>query len=229
MRLDIFKKLDALAPAYLTRRRSGDLVGVATHDIELIEYFFAHTVAPAFVAILIPAAVLATLFAFGWPLALAVLPFLAYAGLSPVLARARIDRLGSRAREASGEMNAHAVDTVQGLAEIVAFQQERARGVAFAARARAYVEARLPFLDDLTRQTVFQEIATGLGGLAVVATGAMLVSCRPPRRRRAAAPHLAGDVGLRARVGDRPGRPPARRHARGRPAGCTPCTRSPFP
>ena len=174
MRLDIFKKLDALAPAYLTRRRSGDLVGVATHDIELIEYFFAHTVAPAFVAILIPTSVLATLFGFGWPLALAVLPFLAYAAFSPVLARARIDRLGSRAREASGEMNAHAVDTVQGLVEIVAFQQERARGIAFAARARAYVDVRLPFLEDLTRQTVLQEIATGLGGLAVVATGAML-------------------------------------------------------
>ncbi|OLB50088.1 MAG: ABC transporter [Candidatus Rokubacteria bacterium 13_2_20CM_2_70_11] len=175
MRLDIFRKLDALVPAYLTRRRSGDLVGVATHDVELIEYFFAHTIAPAFVAILVPAGVLATLFAFGWPLTLAVLPFLTYTALSPVLARARIDRLGSRAREASGEMNAHAVDTVQGLTEIVAFQRERSRGVAFAARARAYMEARLPFLEDLTRQTVFQEMATGLGGLAVVTVGATLV------------------------------------------------------
>jgi ATP-binding cassette subfamily C protein CydCD len=176
MRLDFFRKLDALAPAYLTRRRSGDLVGVATHDIELIEYFFAHTIAPAFVAILVPAGVLVTLVAFGWPLALAVLPFLLYAALSPVRARARIDRLGSRAREAAGEMNAHAVDTVQGLTEIAAFQQEGPRGVAFAARGQAYAEARLPFLEDLTRQTVFQEIATGLGGLAVVTVGAMLAA-----------------------------------------------------
>jgi ATP-binding cassette, subfamily C, bacterial CydCD len=176
MRLDFFRKLDALAPAYLTRRRSGDLVGVATHDIELIEYFFAHTIAPAFVAILVPAGVLATLVAFGWPPAVAVLPFLLYAALSPVLARARIDRLGSRAREAAGEMNAHAVDTVQGLTEIVAFQEEHRRGVAFAARGQSYTEARLPFLEDLTRQTVFQEIATGLGGLAVIAVGAMLAS-----------------------------------------------------
>src|SRR5207249_4524755 len=126
--------------------------------------------------LLVTLGVLALLVAFGWPLALAVLPFLAYTALSPVLARARIDRLGSRAREASGEMNAHAVDTVQGLAEIVAFQQEGARGLAFAARARAYVEARLPFLEDLTRQTVLQEMATGLGGLAVVTAGATLVA-----------------------------------------------------
>jgi ATP-binding cassette, subfamily B, bacterial len=174
MRLDFFRKLDALAPAYLTRRRSGDLVGVATNDIELIEYFFAHTITPAFVAILIPAGVLATLFTFGWPLAVAVLPFLAYVGLSPVLARARVDHLGSRAREAVGEMNAHAVDTVQGLGEIVAFQREQARGAAFVERAHAYVRARMPYLEDLTRQTVLQEMATGLGGLAVVATGALL-------------------------------------------------------
>jgi ATP-binding cassette subfamily C protein CydCD len=176
MRLDFFRKLDALAPAYLTRRRSGDLVGAATHDIELIEYFFAHTITPAFVAVLVPAGVLATLFGFGWPLAAAVLPFLAYVGLSPMLARARIDRLGSRAREAVGEMNAHAVDSVQGLAEIVAFQQEERRGGGFAARAQAYVSARMPYLEDLTRQAVLQEVATGLGGLAVIAAGAMLAA-----------------------------------------------------
>jgi ATP-binding cassette subfamily C protein CydCD len=176
MRVDLFKRLDALAPAYLTRRRSGELVGTATHDVELVEYFFAHTITPAFVAILVPAGVLATLVAFGWPMAVAVLPFLLYAGLGPVLGRARIDRLGSRAREATGELNAYAVDSVQGLAEIVAFQQERARGAAFAARARAYAAARLPFLEDLTRQTVLQEAAAGLGGLAVAATGAALAS-----------------------------------------------------
>src|SRR5437667_6629278 len=69
MRLAVFHKLDALAPAYLTRRRSGDLVGAATHDVELIEYFFAHTVTPAFVAVLVPAAVLVVLGSFGPALA----------------------------------------------------------------------------------------------------------------------------------------------------------------
>jgi ATP-binding cassette subfamily C protein CydCD len=176
MRLDLFRKLDALAPAYLVRRRSGDLVAAATHDVELIEYFFAHTITPAFVAILIPAGVVITLLVFGWPLALAVLPFLVYAGLSPLFGRGRIDRLGARSRDAAAELNAHAVDSVQGLAEIVAFQQERRRGLAFAERARAWIEARTAMLDDLTKQTVLQEAATGLGGLAVATTGALLVT-----------------------------------------------------
>ncbi len=176
MRLDMFRKLDALAPAYLTRRRSGDLVGAATHDIELIEYFFAHTITPAFVAVLIPAGVLATLAAFGWPLALVLVPFLAYAALTPVFGRARIDRLGSRAREVAGDLNAHAVDSVQGLGEIVAFQRVRARGEEFAVKAREYLAVRMPFLHDLTLQTSAQEVATGLGGLAVVLAGAWLAS-----------------------------------------------------
>jgi ATP-binding cassette subfamily C protein CydCD len=176
MRMAFFRKLDALAPAYLTRRRTGDLVGVATHDIEFVEYFFAHTVTPALVAVLVPTAVLATLVATGWPMAVALVPFLAYAALSPVLGRARIDRLGSRAREVSGDLDAHAVDSVQGLAEIVAFQQVRARGEAFADRAREFTAARMPFLHDLSRQAALQEVATGLGGLAVVVAGAALVA-----------------------------------------------------
>ncbi len=176
MRLDIFRKLDALAPAYLTRRRTGDLVGVATHDIELIEYFFAHTVTPAFVAVLVPVGVLVTLASFGWPLALALLPFLAWAALTPVLGRARIDRLGSRAREVSGDLTAHAVDSVQGLAEIVAFRQVRARGEEFGAKAQEYLRVRMPFLHDLALQTSLQETATGLGGLVVVGVGTVLVA-----------------------------------------------------
>jgi ATP-binding cassette, subfamily B, bacterial len=174
MRLAVFHKLDALAPAYLTRRRSGDLVGAATHDVELIEYFFAHTITPAFVAVLIPAAVLVALGAFGAALVLVLLPFLLYTALVPVLGRARIDRLGSRAREASGDLNAHVVDTVQGLAEIVAYRRVGTWGDALGAKARRFYDLRLPFLRDLARQTAFQETATGLGGLAVIAAGAWL-------------------------------------------------------
>src|SRR3989454_98182 len=174
MRLAVFRKLDALAPAYLTRRRSGDLVGAATHDVELIEYFFAHTITPAFVAVLVPAAVLVALGAYSAALVLVLVPFLLYTALVPILGRTRIDRLGSHAREASGDLNAHVVDTVQGLAEIVAYLRVRAWGEVLGGKARRFYELRLPFLSDLARQTAFQEAATGFGGLAVIAIGAWL-------------------------------------------------------
>ena len=137
MRVDLYRKLEALAPAYLLKRRSGDLVALATQDVETIEYFYAHTVAPAFIAVLIPGAVLVTLAVVAWPLALALLPFLAYAAGSPVLGRQRIDGLASTARGALGELGAHATETIQGLAELMAFEATARRRDDFMALCRA--------------------------------------------------------------------------------------------
>jgi ABC-type multidrug transport system fused ATPase/permease subunit len=174
MRVDAFRKLDALAPAYLVRRRTGDLMSLATHDIELIEYFFAHTVAPAFVAVLVPALVVWFLGAQSVWIALALIPFLVAVGLSPFLMRERVDRLGSKAREAAGELGAFAVDSVQGLGEIVTFQDEKRRAEGFDKLADHHIALRLPFFAELTKQQSLLEIFTGLGGLAVVVTGASL-------------------------------------------------------
>ncbi|NKC14089.1 MAG: ATP-binding cassette domain-containing protein [Gammaproteobacteria bacterium] len=175
MRIALYQKLDQLAPAYLVRRRTGDLVAMATHDVEMVEYFFAHTVAPALVAVLVPALVLATLAAFGWPLAVTLVPFLLLVAASPFAVRARLDGLGANDREALGELNAFVVDTVQGLAEVLAFQRAKERAQAFAVRVERHLAARLPFYNDLSMQTSLLEVATGLGGLAVVLCGAYLV------------------------------------------------------
>jgi ATP-binding cassette subfamily C protein CydCD len=174
MRIALFAKLDRLAPSYLLRRRSGDLVALATQDVETVEYFYAHTVAPAFVAVLIPAGVLALLAWVAWPLALVLLPFLAWAGIAPVFARRGIDRLGTAARGALGQLGAHLTETIQGLAELAAFQAVGRRRAVFLADIAAYQEKRLTLLNDLASQTAGMEVATGLGGLAVALLGATL-------------------------------------------------------
>ncbi|MSO91065.1 MAG: ABC transporter ATP-binding protein [Acetobacteraceae bacterium] len=172
MRIDLFAKLDRLAPAYLLRRRSGDLVALATQDVETVEYFYAHTVAPACVAVFVPVSVLLLLGWIAWPLALVLMPFLIFAAASPVLGRARIDRMGSAARAALGALNAYAAETIQGLAELFAFQATERRQAGFVALTTRYQAVRTALLDDLSRQSNGLEIATGLGGLAVAAMGA---------------------------------------------------------
>jgi ATP-binding cassette subfamily C protein CydCD len=112
---------------------------------------------------------------FGWELAAALAPFLGLVALSPFMMRKRVDELGSRAREALGELNAHAVDTIQGLAEIIAFQRTTERRAELISRTEKHHIVRLPFFRDLTIQTTLFEVATGLGGLAVVVAGARLV------------------------------------------------------
>ena len=174
LRIRLFDKLDRLAPAFLVRRRTGDLVAMATHDVEMVEYFFAHTIAPAFVAVLVPATVLAALLAADWSLAAVLFPFLAAVAVMPFLLRSRIDRLAARAREALGELNAQAVDGVQGLTEVLAFQQAAKRKASFLALVRRHHSLRLPFYKELSAQTALVEVATALGGLAIVATGGYL-------------------------------------------------------
>ena len=219
MRIDAFRKLDALAPAYLVRRRTGDLMALATHDIELVEYFFAHTVAPAFVAILVPAAVVAVLaWANGW-LAVALLPFLLAVGLSPFLMRKRVDRLGSQAREAAGELGAFAVDFGAGpgrdrrlpAGRCARRQARRALAAphqpAPALLQRAHAAARHPRSADRAGRP-----RRGRGWRP--AGPAWRHRCRP-----AAVAHHPRHGGLPAGVGDRPDRPAARRYA-GRHAAC---------
>jgi len=172
MRIRIFNTLDRLAPAYLVRRRTGDLMGIATHDIELVEYFFAHTIVPAIVAVLVPSIVLIVLGMTDIWLALTLVPFLCAVAFSPWAMRERVDRLGSQAREAAGELAAHAVDSVQGLGEIVSNTGERDRVDQFDQLGERHASLRLPFFRELTIQSSLLEVLTGLGGLAIVTVGA---------------------------------------------------------
>lgn len=176
MRVKLYDKLERLAPAYLLQRRSGDLVALATQDVEMVEYFYAHTIAPAIVSVLVPLSVLGFLGIYSWPVALALLPFLAYALVSPVRGRRHVDALGDKARHALGEMSAHTTDTIQGLADLTAFQATGRRREQFLKVADQYRIRRLDILRDLSRQTAWFEVAMGLGGLAVAVVGALQVS-----------------------------------------------------
>ena len=177
MRIDLFAKLEALAPAYLLERRSGDLVALATQDVETVEYFFAHTVAPAFVAVLVPCAVLAWLAASAWPLALALAPFLAYAGSSPFLRRRHVDALATRSRAALGRARARTSPRPSRACPSCSPSAPAAVGVRHSWRSRGATRTcGLHLLDDLARQSEHLELATGLGGLAIAVLGAQLAA-----------------------------------------------------
>ena len=73
-------------------------------------------------------------------------------------------------------MSAFAVDAVQGMTEIVAFQQETRRGEHLDALTETHARLRLPFFAELTLQHSLLEVLTGLGGLAVVVTGGTIAA-----------------------------------------------------
>ncbi|PRZ15118.1 amino acid ABC transporter ATP-binding/permease protein [Nesterenkonia sandarakina] len=56
LRVRLYEKLIPLAPAVTASRGSGRLLSAATRDVDRVEVFFAHTLAPVVTAVLIPAA-----------------------------------------------------------------------------------------------------------------------------------------------------------------------------
>ena len=65
LRKELFSKLWPQAPAVMFRSNSGDLLALATKDIDRIEVFFAHTFAPGVSAIVVCFTVLCLLFLCG--------------------------------------------------------------------------------------------------------------------------------------------------------------------
>src|SRR5215468_9996620 len=176
MRIDMYETLDPLAPGYLLQRRSGDLVSIISSDIETIEIFFAHTIAPAFVAVLVPGFVLLFLGWIGWPLAAALLPFLLLVAVSPLFFQKRSGLLGVRVRETMGQLNARLVDGIQGLREVVGFGCEKQFTADLTRNSWEVATAQVRFQTEQARQASLNETLTGLGALAVLVTGVWLVS-----------------------------------------------------
>jgi len=121
LRSSAYNALEPLAPAYTLKRRSGDVVSMATADIETIELFFAHILVPLMVMILVPTALLIGLAVVAWPLAVALLPFLVLVASLPLLGRGWADLVATEVRREHGRVNAHLVDSIQGLRELIAF------------------------------------------------------------------------------------------------------------
>src|SRR5262249_60470982 len=94
-----YNALEPLAPAYTLKRRSGDVVSMATADIETIELFFAHTLVPLMVMLLVPTALLIGLALVAWPLAVVLLPFIVLVARLPLLGRRWVDPAAPEVRQ----------------------------------------------------------------------------------------------------------------------------------
>ena len=176
LRIRLYQLLDPLAPAYLVRRRSGDLVSTLLGDVELIELFYAHTVSPLVVAVLVPGFVLVVLATLAPWLAVVLVPFLIGVALTPTLAARQSSRLGTALRETTGEVTAHAVDSVQGLRTIAAFDHGEARMAEVSLRSDQLGGLKREFLRWQAVQNAVIEALMGLGALSVMTAGVRLVT-----------------------------------------------------
>lgn len=118
----IFLTLRRLGPARLEGRDRGDILTLITRDIELLEVFYAHTISPVCIAIILSLAL--TLFqaqiapGFGM---LAALAYLSVGVLLPRLLSARAEREGDGFNEKFAEINSFFLESLRGIRQSIQY------------------------------------------------------------------------------------------------------------
>ncbi len=122
LRNDFYRRMEPLAPAGMGTLRTGDAISRVINDCERVEPFYAHTIAPAICAVIVPASLLGWLYAIHPTFFWALLPFMAFMVLVLPTLIALIGGTGDADwRRVQGEVNAFLTDSLQGLRDTLAF------------------------------------------------------------------------------------------------------------
>ena len=120
LRDKVFTKLRKLAPAKLERMGKGNLVSLITADIELLEVFYAHTIAPIIITIVLC-----------WiNLTLGILGgifFFIVGFCIPYFTSKYGKKAGEEYRKTFGEANSYLLDSLRGLKEVLIYKVSEER------------------------------------------------------------------------------------------------------
>ena len=123
IRHKVFDKLRVLCPAKLETKEKGNLITMITTDIELLEVFFAHTISPIAIAIIV------SLFMSGflwmqYPVAgiIAAIAYLTVGGMIPVSNEMSSAEAGLKFRNKFGKMNSFILGALYGIDDTIQFK-----------------------------------------------------------------------------------------------------------
>lgn len=118
----VFSALRKLAPAKLEGRDKGDLIALITSDIELLEVFYAHTISPIFIALIVSTLMIVFIGRYHAVLGLiAAISYLIIGVLVPVVASKKSKAYGREFRKEFGELDAFVLDSLRGIKESIQF------------------------------------------------------------------------------------------------------------
>lgn len=118
-RIGLFEAIERVAPAILLNMRSGQLASTLMSDVELLEWFFAHTFGSVIVACIVPVILLICLGMIHLLLPVILLAFLLILIWIPVWQQKKADAQGRQVREQLGDANAVTMEGIQGMKEIL--------------------------------------------------------------------------------------------------------------
>ena len=121
-----YEKIARLAPAGLEGEKSGDIMSIVLEDVEILEWFYAHSIIQVFVAIILPVISFIIVGYFSPEFSLILIAFSIVILLISGRKNSKADSYGSETQSRLGELNAVIIDGIQGLKEIITFRGFRA-------------------------------------------------------------------------------------------------------
>jgi ABC-type multidrug transport system fused ATPase/permease subunit len=118
-RVRLYDKVEQISPAFLLEKHSGQIGTTLMGDVEILEWFLAHTFGSAVVAVLVTLLLLAAL---GWihgALSVLMLVFAVLVSATPFVFQKRADTQGREVREKLAEANAVTIEGIHGLRELL--------------------------------------------------------------------------------------------------------------
>ena len=138
IRHKVFAVLRRLCPAKLEGRDRGDLISILTADIELLEVFYAHTISPIAIAVIVSVIMLIFIGTRSLGAALIALGgYLAVGLIVPLWNGRRSAAAGMSFRERFGEMNSFMLESLRGLDETIQYGHGAKRMGEITRRSRA--------------------------------------------------------------------------------------------
>ena len=122
IRHKVFSALRRLSPAKLEGRDKGNIIAILTSDIELLEVFYAHTISPVFIAIIMT--IIMVIFEWRiYPIAgvIALVAYIVVGVVIPVINGKRGSDEGREYRENFGELNSYVLESLRGLDETIQY------------------------------------------------------------------------------------------------------------
>ncbi len=124
----VFGALRRLCPAKLEGRDKGDLVSLITSDVELLEVFYAHTISPICIALIVETVMCVYIGTFHIGLGLlALAAFLCVGIVVPVIISGVSGNMGDKVRKHSADLSSCVLENIRGLDETIQYGGSKSR------------------------------------------------------------------------------------------------------
>lgn len=178
LRDKIFGALRILCPAKLESKQKGSIIAMITSDIETLEVFYAHTISPICIAVLVSAIVVifvGTVSSFYLAM-VAMVGYLTVGIVVPLVTSARVKESGVRYRAEFASFNAYFLDSIKGIRDIVLNNAGAHREEEVNRRSDILLRETRKLKHDTTKASAATELCVSVFILITLAVGIVLVA-----------------------------------------------------